>query len=43
MMAPFGHIYKRNVLEEILPGHRDTLVVLNPSELQKQLVHQFLE
>lgn len=42
MMAPFVHVHKGNVLEERLPGLRDTLVVLNPSELQKQLVHQIL-
>lgn len=42
MMAPFVHVHKGNVLEERLPGLRDTLVVLNPSELQKLLVHQIL-
>ncbi|XP_031390089.1 SNF2 domain-containing protein CLASSY 3-like [Punica granatum] len=34
IMAPFVHLHKGDILQKNLPGLRDTVVVLNPSELQ---------
>lgn len=38
MMDPFVHVHKGNILQESLPGLRDTLILLNPTEIQKKLL-----
>lgn len=38
MIAPFVHIHKGTILQENLPGLKDSVVVLQPSELQKRLL-----
>ncbi|KAL2505075.1 SNF2 domain-containing protein CLASSY 3 [Abeliophyllum distichum] len=38
MIDPFVHVHKGSILQESLPGLRDSLVFLRPSELQKSLL-----
>ncbi|KAL8061859.1 hypothetical protein ABFX02_02G110200 [Erythranthe guttata] len=38
MLDPFVHVHKGTILEESLPGLRDTIVFLHPTELQKNLL-----
>ncbi|KAK6119195.1 hypothetical protein DH2020_047069 [Rehmannia glutinosa] len=38
MLDPFVHVHKGTILKESLPGLRDTLVFLHPTELQKNLL-----
>ncbi|KAL2478202.1 SNF2 domain-containing protein CLASSY 3 [Forsythia ovata] len=38
MIDPFVHVHKGTILQESLPGLRDSLVFLRPSELQKALL-----
>ncbi|KAI5669496.1 hypothetical protein M9H77_19349 [Catharanthus roseus] len=40
MMDPFVHVHKGTILQESLLGLRDTLVVLNPTDLQKKLLQR---
>lgn len=41
IIDPFVHVHKGTILEENLPGLRDALVVLNPTDLQKSLIEIF--
>ncbi|KAI5655811.1 hypothetical protein M9H77_32998 [Catharanthus roseus] len=43
MMDPFVHVHKGTILQESLPGLRDTLVVLNPTDLQQKLLTRIPE
>ncbi|KAL6570132.1 hypothetical protein OROMI_014646 [Orobanche minor] len=38
MLDPFVHVHKGTILKESLPGLRDTLVFLHPTEVQKVLL-----
>ncbi|XP_031390043.1 SNF2 domain-containing protein CLASSY 4-like isoform X1 [Punica granatum] len=38
IMAPFVHLHKGDILHKNLPGLRDSVVVLNPSELQVEVM-----
>ncbi|CAA0827397.1 SNF2 domain-containing protein CLASSY 3 [Striga hermonthica] len=38
MLGPFVHVHKGSILEESLPGLRDTLVFLRPTEEQRVLL-----
>ncbi|GFQ08003.1 snf2 domain-containing protein classy 3 [Phtheirospermum japonicum] len=38
MLDPFVHVHKGTILKESLPGLRNTLVFLHPTELQKELL-----
>ncbi|KAK6155267.1 hypothetical protein DH2020_009515 [Rehmannia glutinosa] len=38
IIEPFVHIHKGDILQKTLPGIRDCLVVLKPTDLQKQLL-----
>ncbi|KAL6495763.1 hypothetical protein OROGR_030326 [Orobanche gracilis] len=38
MLDPFVHVHEGNILKESLPGLRDTLVFLHPTEMQKVLL-----
>ncbi|XP_022896344.1 SNF2 domain-containing protein CLASSY 4-like [Olea europaea var. sylvestris] len=38
MIDPFVHVHKGSILQESLPGLRDSLVFLRPTELQKSLL-----
>ncbi|KAA8515813.1 hypothetical protein F0562_018576 [Nyssa sinensis] len=37
-IAPFVHVHKGSILQESLPGLRDCVVLLNPPQLQKNLI-----
>lgn len=41
VMAPFVHLHKGSILQESLPGLRDCVVVLNPSDLQMEVLRTF--
>ncbi|KAI5655812.1 hypothetical protein M9H77_32999 [Catharanthus roseus] len=43
MMDPFVHVHKGTILQESLPGLWDTLVVLNPTDLQQKLLTRIPE
>ncbi|KAK4392899.1 SNF2 domain-containing protein CLASSY 3 [Sesamum angolense] len=49
MIEPFVHIHKGSILQNTLPGMRDCLVILRPTDLQRELlqnvarVEKFLE
>ncbi|KAL6985862.1 hypothetical protein U1Q18_019235 [Sarracenia purpurea var. burkii] len=38
MISPFVHVHKGSILKESLPGLRETLVVLQPTDLQKTMI-----
>ncbi|XP_050290380.1 SNF2 domain-containing protein CLASSY 3-like [Quercus robur] len=38
MIDPFVHVHKGSILQEKLPGLRDSLVILHPTQLQKSLL-----
>ncbi|KAL2461112.1 SNF2 domain-containing protein CLASSY 3 [Abeliophyllum distichum] len=38
MIDPFVHVHKGTILQESLPGIRDSLIFLRPTELQKSLL-----
>ncbi|KAK7841144.1 SNF2 domain-containing protein CLASSY 4 [Quercus suber] len=40
MIQPFVHVHKGFILQEKLPGLRDSLVILQPSQLQKSLFEE---
>lgn len=40
MIKPFVHIHKGGILEKTLPGMRDCMIVLKPTDLQRKLVHK---
>ncbi|KAB1201065.1 SNF2 domain-containing protein CLASSY 3 [Morella rubra] len=40
MFEPFVHVYEGSILQEKIPGLRDSVVILQPSELQKSLFHE---
>ncbi|XP_059444833.1 SNF2 domain-containing protein CLASSY 4-like [Corylus avellana] len=45
MIDPFVHVHKGSILQEKLPGLRDSLVILQPTQLQKSLfgeLHQHI-
>ncbi|KAI5655754.1 hypothetical protein M9H77_32941 [Catharanthus roseus] len=43
MLDPFVHVHKGTILQESLPGLRDKLVVLNPTNLQQKLLTRIPE
>ncbi|XP_057514047.1 SNF2 domain-containing protein CLASSY 4-like [Actinidia eriantha] len=38
MIDPFVHVHKGAILKESLPGLRDSMVILHPTDLQKDLI-----
>ncbi|GFP84933.1 snf2 domain-containing protein classy 3 [Phtheirospermum japonicum] len=43
MIEPFVHINKGGILEKTLPGMRDFLILLKPTDLQKKLLQKNIE
>ncbi|CBI33981.3 unnamed protein product, partial [Vitis vinifera] len=43
MIEPFVHIHKGTILQENLPGLKDSVVVLQPSDLQRRLLESIRE
>ncbi|CAK9173334.1 unnamed protein product [Ilex paraguariensis] len=40
MIEPFVHVYQGTILQENLPGLKDTLIILRPTDLQKSLLEK---
>lgn len=38
MIYPFSHVYKGSILQDSLPGLKDTLVILRPTDQQKHIL-----
>lgn len=43
MIEPFVHVHRGTILQENLPGLKDSVVVLQPSDLQKRLLESIQE
>ncbi|XP_027085880.2 SNF2 domain-containing protein CLASSY 3 [Coffea arabica] len=43
LIDPFVHVHKGSILEESLPGLKDTLVILRPTDEQKEILQLILD